>query len=104
MLTLRAIEAGFRSFFASTESGNQRGFAAAIRESGVPRDSLFITGSVLSDAGDSGAEAYSLTERGCRENARNLLEGGGIRDVRQATLLERFGFTCDRMRIDCRAA
>ena len=80
-LTLRALEAGFRSFFASTESGNQRGFAAAIRESGVPRDSLFITGSVLSDAGDSGAEAFSLTERGCRENARNLLEGGGIEQL-----------------------
>jgi len=88
VLTLRALEAGFRSFFASTESGNQRGFAAAIRESGVPRDSLFITGSVLSDAGDSGAEAYSLTERGCRENARNLLEGGGIEQPFDMLLLE----------------
>ena len=81
VLTLKAIEAGFRSFFASTESGNQRGFAAAIRESGVPRDSLFITGSVLSDAGDSLSEAYSLTEQGCRENARNLLESGGIEQL-----------------------
>eukprot|EP00966_Prymnesium_polylepis_P168412 3893748-Prymnesium_polylepis.2 len=38
--TQQALEAGFRSFFTSPEAGNQRGFARAIRDSGVPRDEL----------------------------------------------------------------
>ena len=46
-LTLLAIEAGFRNFFAGCNTLNQRGFARGVKASGVPRDELFICGSVL---------------------------------------------------------
>ena len=48
-LTLLAIEAGFRNFFASVLARNQAGFARAIKRCGVPREELFICGSVVSN-------------------------------------------------------
>eukprot|EP00964_Phaeocystis_antarctica_P100877 scaffold66413_cov60-Phaeocystis_antarctica.AAC.7 len=45
-LTRLALEAGFRSFFSQSAAGNQRGFARAVEASGIPRDELFICGSV----------------------------------------------------------
>lgn len=80
-LTRLALEAGFRSFFASIESGNQRGFAAAIRESGIARSELFVAGSVLSDAARDEREAFALTASGCAENARNMEDGVGPLDM-----------------------
>ena len=50
-LTLQALEAGFRNFFASVLARNQVGFARAIKRSGVPREELFICGSVVSNRG-----------------------------------------------------
>ncbi|CAM9520892.1 unnamed protein product, partial [Heterosigma akashiwo] len=35
-LTLTALEVGYRNFFASVLAGNQKGFAKAVRDSGVP--------------------------------------------------------------------
>ena len=48
-LTLIALEAGYRNFFASVLARNQKGFARAIKQSGIPREELFICGSVLSN-------------------------------------------------------
>ena len=47
-LTLRALEAGYRNFFASALAQNQKGFARGVRASGIARDELFICGSVVS--------------------------------------------------------
>lgn len=41
-LTLTALSVGYRNFFASVLAGNQRGFARAIKDSGIPRDELYI--------------------------------------------------------------
>lgn len=41
-LTLTALEVGYRNFFASVLAGNQKGFARAIKDSGIPRDELYI--------------------------------------------------------------
>lgn len=46
--TLQAITAGITNFFASVLAYNQPGFAAAVRQSPVPRSSLFVCGSVSS--------------------------------------------------------
>lgn len=67
-LTLVALEAGYRNFFASVLAGNQRGFARAVQESGVPRSELFICGSVVSNRAASGEAAYAATKRGCEQN------------------------------------
>ena len=60
---LEALEAGFRSFFTSPEAGNQRGFATAIRDSGIARSELFIAGTVLSDDAEGYRQARALTQR-----------------------------------------
>jgi diketogulonate reductase-like aldo/keto reductase len=41
-LTLTALEVGYRNFFASVLAGNQKGFARAVKDSGIPRDDLYI--------------------------------------------------------------
>ena len=41
-LTLTALEVGYRNFFASVLARNQKGFARAVRDSGIPREKLFI--------------------------------------------------------------
>jgi 2,5-diketo-D-gluconate reductase A len=90
-LTLRALEAGFRSFFTSPEAGNQRGFALGVRDSGLPRDSLFIAGSVLSDEAIGNRAARSLT-RARVEESRAALAAGGV-DSLDMLLLERPGLS-----------
>jgi len=49
-LTLVALEAGVRNFFSSVLAGNQVGFAKAVKESGIPREELYICGSVFSNS------------------------------------------------------
>lgn len=75
-LTKVALEVGFRNFFASVLAGNQRGFALGVKASGVPREELFICGTVLSNQARGFDEAYRLTKRGCDENLREFAEGG----------------------------
>ena len=75
-LTLRALEAGFRNFFASALARNQRGFARAVRSSGIARDELFICGSVVSNRALDADTAYKLTAFGCAENAEAFAAGG----------------------------
>ena len=41
-LTLRALEAGYRNFFASALAQNQKGFARGVRASGTARDELTL--------------------------------------------------------------
>lgn len=67
-LTSIALEVGYRNFFASVLAGNQRGFARAIKSSGIPREELFICGSVLSNSAQGFNAAKKLSERGCAEN------------------------------------
>jgi diketogulonate reductase-like aldo/keto reductase len=75
-LTLTALELGYRNFFSSVLAQNQRGFAKAVKESGVPRDELFICGSVLSNRVQGEAAAYKLSKRGCEENMQAFSIGG----------------------------
>lgn len=92
--TLRALECGFRAFFTSPEAGNQRGFARAIRECGVPRDELYIAGSVLSDNADSFRSARELTARECDASLEVLSAGsGGLLDRLDMLMLERPAIT-----------
>jgi len=74
-----ALEAGFRSFFASIESGNQVGVARALADSAVPRGELYIGGSILSDAAVGYRSAYRETRRGVERNLENMAVGSGGR-------------------------
>jgi diketogulonate reductase-like aldo/keto reductase len=67
-LTLLALECGYRNFFASVLAGNQRGFAKAIRDSGVPRNELYVCGSVVSNRVATYSDAYALTTKGWKNN------------------------------------
>lgn len=67
---------GYRNFFASVLAGNQRGFARAIKASGVPREDLFICGSVLSNSAQGSSSAKALSARGCAENMAAFGVGG----------------------------
>jgi diketogulonate reductase-like aldo/keto reductase len=67
-LTLTALEVGYRNFFASVLAGNQIGFARAIKASGIPRDELYICGTVLSNRVNGEQAAYAKTKQGCLEN------------------------------------
>jgi diketogulonate reductase-like aldo/keto reductase len=82
-LTLVALEAGYRNFFASVLANNQQGFAKAIRDSGIPRDDLYICGTVLSNRVNSYKDAYALTQKGCYENLNvmNKYSNGIIKDL-----------------------
>jgi 2,5-diketo-D-gluconate reductase A len=73
--TTEALSAGFRSFFASIESGNQVGFARAIAASGLDRANLYIAGSVLSDASVGYRAAYRETRRQVEQNLANMARG-----------------------------
>ena len=75
-LTRIALDTGYRNFFASVLAGNQRGFAKAVKASGVPREDIFICGSVLSNRAQGYDAAYKLSERGCRENMEAFAVGG----------------------------
>ena len=76
-LTLAALECGFRNFFASVLARNQKGFARAVKRSGIPRDELFICGSVVSNRAIDEETAYKLTQLGCTEN----MEAFGSGDI-----------------------
>jgi len=76
-LTVTAIKVGFRNFFASIHVRNQRGFAAGVAASGIPRDKLFICGSVYSGRARTFENAYLTTLQGCEDNLR-AMEIGGI--------------------------
>ena len=75
-LTRLALEAGFRSFFAQSAAGNQRGFARAVKAAGVPREELFICGSVVSNRALDVDAAYGLAASGCKANLDALSAGG----------------------------
>lgn len=76
-LTLTALQAGYRNFFASVLAGNQKGFAKAIKDSNIPRDELYICGTVLSNRAQSYSDAYKLTARGCMENLNVMNNNSG---------------------------
>jgi diketogulonate reductase-like aldo/keto reductase len=67
-LTRQALEVGYRNFFASVLAGNQRGFAQAVRDSGVDRKDLFICGSVVSNRADGFEKAKKSTTVGWQRN------------------------------------
>lgn len=74
-LTLTALEVGYRNFFASVLAGNQKGFARAVKASGIPRDELYICGTVLSNRVDGDQAAYKKTKQGCLENMSAMAAG-----------------------------
>mmetsp|Transcript_12726 Transcript_12726/g.19206 ORF Transcript_12726/g.19206 Transcript_12726/m.19206 type:complete len:335 (-) Transcript_12726:42-1046(-) len=74
-LTLTALEVGYRNFFASVLAGNQKGFARAIKDSGIPRDELYICGTVLSNRVNGEEAAYKKTAQGCLENMQAFSAG-----------------------------
>jgi len=67
-LTLTALEVGYRNFFASVLAGNQKGFAKAVKESGIPREDLFICGSVVSNRASGFDNAKKETTKGWMRN------------------------------------
>jgi len=75
-LTETAISVGFRNFFASVLAGNQKGFARGVAASGVPREELFICGTVLSNNARGFERAYQLTKQGCDANLKAFAVGG----------------------------
>lgn len=74
-LTLVALEVGYRNFFASVLAGNQKGFAKAVKASGIPRDDLYICGTVLSNRVNGEKAAYEKTKQGCLENMAAMSAG-----------------------------
>lgn len=76
-LTLTALEVGYRNFFASVLAGNQKGFARAIKDSGVPRDELYICGSVVSNRVEGFDQAKKATTKGWKRN----MECFGVGDI-----------------------
>jgi len=82
-LTTTALKVGFRNFFASVLAGNQRGFARAVRDSGIPRDQLYICGSVLSNRKLGFDAAYKKTKQGCAENMAAFKTG----DINQLDMI-----------------
>jgi len=75
-LTLVALEVGYRNFFASVLARNQKGFARAVKASGIPRDDLYICGTVLSNRAQGERKAYAQTLKGCEENMLAMNTGG----------------------------
>jgi len=76
-LTSTALEVGYRNFFASVLARNQRGFARAVKDSGIPREQLFICGSVVSNRASGFDDAKRATTRGWQENM-NAFSAGNI--------------------------
>lgn len=74
-LTLTALEVGYRNFFASVLAGNQKGFARAVKASGIPRDQLYICGTVLSNRVRGEQAAFDKTQKGCNENMIAMAAG-----------------------------
>lgn len=74
-LTLTALEVGYRNFFASVLANNQKGFAKAVKASGIPREELYICGTVLSNRVNGEKAAYQKTKQGCLENMSAMATG-----------------------------
>eukprot|EP00035_Acanthoeca_spectabilis_P003276 m.92231 g.92231 ORF g.92231 m.92231 type:complete len:294 (+) comp12027_c0_seq1:648-1529(+) len=72
--TLLAIKAGFRNFFSSVLAGNQNGFGEAVAASPVPRDELFICGSVNTGSGACSGfdDCKTQTAQGCADNLQAI--------------------------------
>jgi 2,5-diketo-D-gluconate reductase A len=85
-LTLTALEVGYRNFFASILTGNQRGFSRALRDSGIPRKELFVCGSVVSNRAVGYLAAYDATTKGWLANMDNFMAGGNLDYVDQIML------------------
>jgi diketogulonate reductase-like aldo/keto reductase len=95
-LTMTALEVGYRNFFASILTGNQRGFSRAIRDSGIPRKDLFVCGSVVSNRAVGYRAAYDETTKGWLTNMENFASGsGGMLDYVDQMMLDYPGPDCD---------
>lgn len=79
-LTLLALDAGFRNFFASVLARNQLGFARAVKSSGIAREDLYICGSVVSNRATDEETAYKFTQQGCIENM-DAFSAGDIKSL-----------------------
>lgn len=75
-LTLEALQVGYRNFFASVLARNQKGFARGFKQSGVPRDEVFICGSVLSNSARGFDAARKASQKQCKENMDAFRAGG----------------------------
>jgi len=95
-LTLTALEVGYRNFFASVLAGNQRGFAKAIRDSGIPREDLYICGSVVSNRVSGFENAKQATTKGWKRNMEAF--GVGDIDYLDQIMLDYPGPDCDSIR------
>lgn len=71
-----SLQVGYRNFFSSVLAYNQKGFAAGVKESGIPREELYVCGSVLSNRARGFDSALKLSEEGCAENMRAFRTGG----------------------------
>jgi len=74
-LTTTALEVGYRNFFASVLTGNQRGFSRAIKDSGIKREDLFICGSVVSNRASGFDAAKQSTQKGWKQNMEAFAAG-----------------------------
>lgn len=74
-LTLTALEVGYRNFFASVLAGNQKGFARAVKDSGIPREDLYICGSVVSNQAVGFDSAKKDTTKGWKKNMQCFAAG-----------------------------
>jgi diketogulonate reductase-like aldo/keto reductase len=74
-LTLTALEVGYRNFFASVLARNQKGFARAVRDSGISRDQLYICGSVVSNRASGYEAARQATSKGWQQNMEKFSYG-----------------------------
>ena len=92
-LTLTALEVGYRNFFASVLAGNQKGFARAVKDSGIPREELFICGSVVSNRAQGYEAAKTVTTKGWKRNM-DCFDVGNI-DYLDQIMLDYPGPDCD---------
>lgn len=76
-LTLTALQVGYRNFFSSVLAGNQKGFARAVKDSGIPRSDLFICGSVISNRANGFEAAEKATTKGYLANLKSF----GVGDI-----------------------
>lgn len=92
-LTMTALEVGYRNFFASVLAKNQKGFAKAVRDSGIPRSDLFICGSVVSNRAKGYKDAKAATTEGWKQNMKAF--GVGNIDYLDQIMLDYPGPDCD---------
>ena len=92
-LTMTALEVGYRNFFASVLAKNQKGFAKAVRDSGIPRSDLFICGSVVSNRAKGYKDAKAVTTEGWKQNMKAF--GIGNIDYLDQIMLDYPGPDCD---------